>query len=84
MSHYVMVTNKLYLYDRTDEYIILCKYGSHNISGYTVTGVEPPKPPHRLPPGPKKAQKSPVCIGLNMKIFLIFTLFLNHVFLASI
>ena len=45
MSHYVMVTNKLYQDDRTDEYIILCKFGSHNITGYTVTGVEPPKAP---------------------------------------
>ena len=43
-----MVTNKLYLDDGTDEYIILCKFGSHAISGYSVTGVGPPKgpPPH--------------------------------------
>ena len=27
-----MVTNKLYLDDRTDEYIFLCKFGSHTIS----------------------------------------------------
>ena len=32
-SDYVMLTNKLYLDDRTDEYIILCKSGSHTMSG---------------------------------------------------
>ena len=40
-----MVTNKLYLDDKTDEYIILCKFGSHTISGYKVTVVGPPKRP---------------------------------------
>ena len=38
-----MVTNKLYLDDRNDEYIIMCKFGSHTISGYSVTGEGPPK-----------------------------------------
>ena len=56
-SHYVMVTNKLFLDDRNNEYIVLCKFGSHTISGYRVTGVGPPEPP----PGPGK-QKKP---GLN-------------------
>ena len=53
-----MVTNKLYLDDRNNEYIVLCKFGSHTISGCRVTGVGPPEPP---PPGPGK-QKKP---GLN-------------------
>ena len=34
-----MVTNKLYLDDRNNEYIVLCKFGSHSISGCKVTGV---------------------------------------------
>ena len=57
-SHYVMVTNKLYLDDRNNDYIVLCKLGSHTISGCTVTGVGPLEP---IPPGPGK-QKKP---GLN-------------------
>ena len=57
-SHYVMVTNKLYLDDRNNDYIVLCKLGSHTISGCRVTGVGPPEAP---PPGPGK-QKKP---GLN-------------------
>ena len=44
-SHYLMVTNKLYLDDRNNEYIVLCKFGNHTISGYRVTGVGPPEPP---------------------------------------
>ena len=54
-----MVTNKLYLDDRNNEYIVLCKFGSHIISGYRVSGVGPPKPPS---PGPGKQIKKP---GLN-------------------
>ena len=54
-----MVTKKLYLDDRNNEYIILCKFGSHSISGYTVTGVGPPKHP---PPRSQEAKKKP---GLN-------------------
>ena len=49
-----MVTNELYLYDRADEYIILWKFGSHAISGYRVTDVGPPKPPHPSVPGSSK------------------------------
>ena len=56
-SHYVMVTNKLYLDARNNDYIVRCKLGSHTISGCSVTGVGPPEPP----PGPGK-QKKP---GLN-------------------
>ena len=55
-----MVTNKLYLDDRTDEYIILCKFGSQTISGHRVTGVEPLKPPS--PPPVTGSPKKP---GLN-------------------
>ena len=58
-SHYVMVTNKLYLDDRNNDYIVLCKLGSHKISGCRVIGVGPPEPP---PPGPGKQKKKP---GLN-------------------
>ena len=36
------MTNKLNLGDRTDEYILLCIFGSRTISGYRVTGVGPP------------------------------------------
>ena len=57
-SHYVIVTNKLYLDDRNNDYIVLCKLGSHTISGYRVTGVGPPEPP----PGPGKQKKK---LGLN-------------------
>ena len=56
-SHYVMMTKKLYLDDRNNDYIVLCKLGSHTISGCRVTCVGPPEPPH----GPGK-QKKP---GLN-------------------
>ena len=35
---------KLYLYDRTDDFIILCQFGSSIISGYRVTGVGAPGP----------------------------------------
>ena len=56
-THYVMITNKLHLHVRTDEYIILCKFDSHTISAYRVTGVGPPKPS----PGPQKPKK----VGLN-------------------
>ena len=51
-----MVTNKLYLDDRTDEYIMLCKFGSYTISGYRVTGVGPPNLPQSL--GPRKTKKA--------------------------
>ena len=57
-SHYVMVTNKLYLDDRNNDYIVLCKLGSHTISGCRVKGVGPPEAPPVL--GSKK--KKP---GLN-------------------
>ena len=53
-SHYVMVTNKLYLYNRNNDYIVLCKLGSHTISGCRDTGVGPPEPP---PPRSWKAKK---------------------------
>ena len=58
-SHYVMMTNKLYPDDRNNDYIVLCKLGSHTISGCRVTGVGPPEPP---PPGSWEAKKKP---GLN-------------------
>ena len=51
-----MVTNKLYLDDRTDEYIILFKFGSRTMSCYIVTGVGPPKLPQPL--GPRKLKKA--------------------------
>ena len=54
-SHYLMVTNKLYLDDRNNEYIVLCKFGSHTMSGCRVTMVGPPKP---NPPGPGKQIKA--------------------------
>ena len=44
-SHYVMVTNKLYLDARNNDYIVRCKLGSRTISGCCVTGVRPPEPP---------------------------------------
>ena len=56
-----MVTKKLCLDVITDEQIILCKFCSHTISGFRVTGVGPPKPPSP-PPRPRKPQKAP---GLN-------------------
>ena len=40
-----MVTNKLYLDDRNNLYIVLFKFGGHTISGCRVTGVGPPEPP---------------------------------------
>ena len=55
-SYYVMVTNKLYLDDRNNDYIVLCKLGSHTINGCRVTGVGPPEPPP--PPGPGKQKKA--------------------------
>ena len=58
-SHYVMVTNKLYLDDRNKDYIVLCKLGSHTISGCRVTGVGPPEP--TPPPRSWEAKKT----GLN-------------------
>ena len=60
-SHYVMVTKKQYLVDRHNEYIVLCKFESHTISGCRVTGVGPPKPPPP-PTSPRKQKKS----GLNI------------------
>ena len=56
-SHYVMVTNKPYLDERNNYYIVLCKLGSHKISGCRVTGVGPPEPP---PPPVLESKKSPV------------------------
>ena len=50
-SHYVMMTNKLYLDDRNNDYIVLCKLRSHTISGCRVIGVGPPEPPR---PGKQK------------------------------
>ena len=44
-SHYVMVTNKQYLDDRNNDYIVLCKLGSHTINGCRVREVGPPQPP---------------------------------------
>ena len=44
-SHDVMVTNKLYLRDKNNHHIVLCKLGSHTISGCRVTGVRTPEPP---------------------------------------
>ena len=58
-SHDVMVTNKLYLDDRNNDYIVLCELGSHTISGCRVTGVGPPEPP---PPPVMGSKKKP---GLN-------------------
>ena len=58
-SHYVMVTNKLYLDARNNDYIVRCKLGSHTISGCSVTGVGPPEPP---PPPVQGSKKKP---GLN-------------------
>ena len=66
-SHYVMVTNKLYLDDRNNDYIVLCKLGSHTISGCKVTGVGPLEPP----PGPGK-QKKPGLNRVNTESFIIF------------
>ena len=57
-SHDVMVTNKLYLDDINNDFIVLRKLGSHRISGCRVTGVGPPEPPT----GPGKQKKKP---GLN-------------------
>ena len=63
-SHYVTVTNKLYLDIRTDEYIILCKFSSHKISGYRVTFIGRLKPPPLPPPRPP-VPGSPKKPGLN-------------------
>ena len=61
MSHYVCKCMSItYVDDRTDEYIVLCKFGSHTISGKRVTGVGPPKPPS--PPAVSGSPKKP---GLN-------------------
>ena len=65
-----MVTNKLYLDDRTNDYIVLCKLGSHTISGCRVTGVGPAEPP---PPPPvlgskKKPGLNRVKAGVNMNL----------------
>ena len=51
-----MVTRQLYLDDGTVEYIILCKFGSHIISGYRVTGVGPPVPGSLKEPGLNRVQ----------------------------
>ena len=61
--HHVMLTNKLYLDDRNNDYmyIVLCKLGSHTISGCRVTWVGPQEPPPRS----WEAKKSPVWIGLK-------------------
>ena len=59
-----MVTNKLYLDDRNNEYIVLCKFVSHTISGCRVTVVWPPKGS----PQSWEAKKSPVWIGLTYKV----------------
>ena len=56
-----MVTNKLYLDDRIDEKIIMCKFGSHTIRGYRVT--EAP-----IPPVPGSSKKP----GLNrVKLYIL-------------
>ena len=57
-SNDVMVTNKLYLVDRNNDCIVLCKLGSHTIRGCRVTGVGPPEPP----PPVQGSKKKP---GLN-------------------
>ena len=59
-SHYVMVTNKLYLDDRNNNYIVLCKLESQTISACRVTGVGPPESPP--PPPVMGSKKKP---GLN-------------------
>ena len=59
-SHDVMVRNKLYLDDRNNDYIVLCKLGSYTISSCRVTGVGPPEPPP--PPPVMGSKKKP---GLN-------------------
>ena len=51
-SHFVMVAHKLHLDVIIDQYIILCKFGSHTISGYRGTGVGPPNPTPPPPPPP--------------------------------
>ena len=72
-SYYVMVTNKLYLDDRNNDYTVLCKLGSHTISGCRVTGVGPPEPP---PPGPGKQIKT----GLSrVKTIAILTQLLDQI-----
>ena len=48
-SHFVMVAHKIHLDVIIDQYIILCKFGSHTISGYRGTGVGPPNPPTPAP-----------------------------------
>ena len=58
-SHDVMMTNKLYLDDRNNDYIVLCKLGSYTISGCRFTGVGPPEPPPPPVLGSKKK------LGLN-------------------
>ena len=57
-SHYVIVTNKLYLDAKNNDYIVRCKLGSHTISGCSVTGVGPQEPP----PAVQGSKKKP---GLN-------------------
>ena len=64
-SHYVMVTNKLYLDDRNNDYIVMCKLGSHTISGCRVTGVGPPEPPPVL--GSKKKKPGLNRVKMNTK-----------------
>ena len=75
-SHYVMVTNKLSLDDRNNEYIVLCKFGSHiyTISGCRVTGVGPPKPPppvlgSKKKPNLNRVNRSGRLIGV---LFIVF------------
>ena len=68
-SHYVMVTNKLYLDDRNNDYMVLCKLGSHTISGCTVTGVGPPEPPP--PPPVLGSKKKPGLNRVNVVLYVM-------------
>ena len=64
-----MVTNKLYLDARNNDYIVRCKLGSHTISGCSVTGVGPPE----TPPPVQGSKKKPGLNRVNVPIMLINT-----------
>ena len=61
-----MVTNKLYLDDRNNDFIVLCKLGSHTISGCRVIGVGPPESPP--PPHPVQGSKKKPSLN-RVKVF---------------
>ena len=71
-----MLTNKPELYDRTDEYIIMCEFGRHTISGYRVTVVGPPKLSPFPPPLPVSGtSKKPGLNRVKIKVIPVhFTL----------